>query len=69
MTTMARMKTLSLIIEELESLFPEGQVSIDFDSGKYDELVITIRTGLVEPADGQQLHTVDEIIEVLEDET
>lgn len=69
MTTMARMKTLSLIIEELESLFPEGQVSIGFDSGKYDELVITIRTGLVEPADGQQLHTVDEIIEVLEDET
>lgn len=69
MTTMARMKTLSLIIEELETLFPEGQVSIDFDSGKYDELVITIRTGLVEPADGQQLHTVDEIIEILEDET
>ena len=63
------MKTLSLIIEELETLFPEGQVSIDFDSGKYDELVITIKTGLVEPADGQQLHTVDEIIEILEDET
>lgn len=65
---MAMMKTLSSIIEELEDLFPGSTVSIDFDSDNYDEIVLTVKTGLVEPADGQQLHTVDEIIEIVEGE-
>ena len=64
---MAMMKTIKSIIEDLEGLFPRCPINIDFDRDNYDEIVITIRTGLVEPADGQQLHTVDEIIEIIED--
>jgi len=64
---MARMKTLYGIIEDLEDMFPGAPIDVDLDSGNYNEIVITIKTGLVEPADGQQLHTVDEIIEIIED--
>jgi hypothetical protein len=64
---MGVMKTLSGILEELEELIPGSSVTINFDTHNHDEIVITIRTGMVEPADGQQLHTVEEIIEIYED--
>lgn len=64
---MAYMKHyLHSLIERAEAAFPGAVVDVDFDSEHYDEIVLTIRTGYVEPADGQQLHTVDEIIEIIE---
>jgi hypothetical protein len=40
---MAMMKRLQGIIEELEDLFPDSEVSLDLDSGHYNELTITIK--------------------------
>jgi hypothetical protein len=40
---MAMMKRLNGIIEELEDLFPDSEVSLDLDSGSYNELTITIK--------------------------
>jgi hypothetical protein len=40
---MARMKQLQSIVEELEELFPDSEVTLDLDSGKYNELIITIK--------------------------
>jgi hypothetical protein len=40
---MAMMKRLNGIIEELEDLFPDSEVSLDLDSGRYNELTITIK--------------------------
>jgi|APGre2960657404_1045060.scaffolds.fasta_scaffold199825_2 hypothetical protein len=56
--------TLSKLIESVKAQIPEAFITINFDTHNHDEIVLTVRTGLVEPADGQQLHTVEEIIEL-----
>lgn len=62
---MGRMKAyLHDLIIAAEDAFPGAQVEVDYDQTNSDEIVLKIRTGLVEPADGQQLHTVDEIREL-----
>lgn len=61
---MHEMRTLSSILDEVKQKFPDGTIAVDFDRDNYDEIVISVRTGLVEPADGQQLHTVAEIVEL-----
>lgn len=61
------MKTLSSLISELEAMFPEGRISISHDTASLDEIIFHVRTGLVEPADGQELHTIAEIIEIMAD--
>lgn len=40
---MAIMKALSVIIEDIEDLFPRSEISVDLD--REDAIVITIKTG------------------------
>lgn len=40
---MAMMKRLQNIVEELEEMFPDSEVSLDLGLGKYNELTITIK--------------------------
>lgn len=60
------MKTLDSLISELEAMFPQGRISISYDTASLDEIIFHVRTGLVEPADGQELHTIEEIQEIIQ---
>jgi hypothetical protein len=40
---MARMKELSIIIDDLKEFFPGSEVEVNFDSGMYDDVIITIQ--------------------------
>jgi hypothetical protein len=69
MDTLQSVSTLDDIYsvrDHLAEVFTNADISIesDDDSG---EIVLVVRTGLVEPADGQQLHTLAEIAEIIED--
>lgn len=61
-----KIKTLTGMLDSLEALFtaPNTRIIFTFDENNHDEIVVTIRTGLVEGADDEQLHTVQEIIDL-----
>jgi hypothetical protein len=40
---MARMKELSSIIDDLKEFFPGSEVEVDFNSGMYSDVIITIQ--------------------------
>jgi hypothetical protein len=46
---MARMKELSIIIDDLKEFFPGSEVEVDFNSGKYSDVIITIQVKHREP--------------------
>lgn len=46
---MARMKELSIIIDDLKEFFPGSEVEVDFNSGKYSDVIITIQVKNPEP--------------------
>ena len=63
-TKMKELETLSEIQEAMAVLLPGSKIYLDREN--YDEIVI--RTKRIEPADGQQLHSTWEIIEMYEEE-
>lgn len=61
-----RPETLQDLIDQVTDAFPNYYVHVSFDRDNHDEIKLTLWTGYVEPADGQQLHTVEEIEELEE---